>query len=85
VRASRPYERVLGRRELPGAEWFPGAELSYSEHVFAGRGDEDLAIVHASESRPQAAMTWRELRTLTAAIAGGLRDLPTCPRRLLRS
>ena len=20
-----PYERVLGRREMPGAEWFPGA------------------------------------------------------------
>ncbi|HEY6055832.1 MAG TPA: acetyl-coenzyme A synthetase N-terminal domain-containing protein, partial [Gaiellaceae bacterium] len=29
VQASRPYERVLGRREMPGAEWFPGAELSY--------------------------------------------------------
>src|SRR5918996_1654908 len=29
VRSSRPYERVLGRREMPGAEWFPGAELDY--------------------------------------------------------
>ena len=24
IRASRPYTRVLGRREMPGAEWFPG-------------------------------------------------------------
>src|SRR5689334_24147437 len=22
------YERVLGKREMPGAEWFPGARLS---------------------------------------------------------
>ena len=24
VQASEPYERVLGRREMPGAQWFPG-------------------------------------------------------------
>src|SRR5919204_419838 len=24
VRASAPYQRVLGRREMPGAQWFPG-------------------------------------------------------------
>ena len=27
-------ERVLGRAAMPGAEWFPGAELNYAEHVF---------------------------------------------------
>src|SRR3712207_1534871 len=31
VRSSKPYEAVLGRREMPGAEWFPGAELNYAE------------------------------------------------------
>ena len=36
VQASAPYERVLGARTLPGAEWFPGARLSYAEHVFRG-------------------------------------------------
>ena len=25
VRSHAPYERVLGSREMPGAEWFPGA------------------------------------------------------------
>jgi acetoacetyl-CoA synthetase len=75
VRATRPYERVLGRREMPGAEWFPGAELSYAEHLFRGKPDDRLAIVHASELRPQQEMTWGELRALTAAIAGGLRKL----------
>ena len=31
--ASRPYDRVLGRRAMPGAEWFPGARLNYAEHA----------------------------------------------------
>ena len=34
IKASKPYERVLGERAMPGAEWFPGAELNYAEHVF---------------------------------------------------
>ena len=28
IKASKPYERVLGERAMPGAEWFPGAELN---------------------------------------------------------
>ncbi len=37
VRASRPYERVLDSREMPGARWFEGAELNYAENLLAGR------------------------------------------------
>ncbi len=73
VRASAPYERVLGRREMPGAEWFPGARLNYAEHVFRGKDDAAVALLHAGEGRPLHAMTWGELRTLTARIAAGLR------------
>ena len=35
-----PYERVLGSRAMPGAEWFPGARLNYAEHAFRGRDPE---------------------------------------------
>jgi acetoacetyl-CoA synthetase len=73
IAASVPYERVLGSRTMPGAEWFPGARLSYAEHIFRGKRDDDVAIVHASETRPLAELRWGELRTLTAQIAGGLR------------
>jgi len=68
-----PARAVLGRREMPGAEWFPGAELSYPAHVFRGRRDEDLAILQAGEVRPLGEVTWGELRELTAQIAAGLR------------
>ncbi|HXH96710.1 MAG TPA: acetoacetate--CoA ligase [Gaiellaceae bacterium] len=75
VQASRPYERVLSSRAMPGAHWFPGAELSYAEHVFRGRDDAATAIVHASELRPQAELTWGELRAQTASLQTGLRRL----------
>jgi acetoacetyl-CoA synthetase len=75
IRASRPYRQVLGRREMPGAEWFPGAELSYVEHVFRGREDDSVALVHASELRPLAETSWGELRLQTAAIRAGLLEL----------
>src|ERR1700709_1930860 len=48
VQADAVPERVLGSREMPGTEWFPGVELSYPEHVFRGKEDGDLAIQFAS-------------------------------------
>src|SRR5450755_1635893 len=73
VRFDRPPEAVLGRREMPGTEWFPGGRLSYAEHIFRGKRDEDEALFHASETRPVSSWTWGELRRQTAAIAAGLR------------
>jgi acetoacetyl-CoA synthetase len=72
IDASKPYDRVLGSREMPGAEWFPGAELSYAEHIFRRHDEDAVALVHASELRPLAETTWRELRAQTAAIRAGL-------------
>ncbi len=63
---------VLSSHEMPGAEWFPGASVSYAEHVFRGTDDAAIAIRHASESRELAEMTWGELRAETARIRAGL-------------
>ncbi|HEY0343102.1 MAG TPA: acetoacetate--CoA ligase [Solirubrobacteraceae bacterium] len=75
VRFHTPPRAVLGRREMPGAEWFVGATLSYPEHVLRGRDDAAVAIRHASELRPLGELTWGELRALSARIQAGLRDL----------
>jgi acetoacetyl-CoA synthetase len=75
IRFETPGSRVLGSREMPGAEWFPGARLSYAEHVFRGKRDQDVALLHASELRTQGEWTWGSLRAQTAAIATGLRRL----------
>ena len=69
------YEQVLAERTMPGASWFPGAQLNYAEHAFRGKDDGALAIVHASELREQAELTWGELREQVRGIAAGLRAL----------
>ncbi|HEX7299801.1 MAG TPA: acetoacetate--CoA ligase [Solirubrobacteraceae bacterium] len=79
VQASEPYERVLARREMPGAQWFPGARLSYAEHLFRDRDDDAVAIRHASELRELSQWTWGELRGQTERIATGLRRLGVGP------
>jgi acetoacetyl-CoA synthetase len=75
VRFSVDPDAVLSRREMPGAEWFPGAQVSFAEHIFRGKRDQDVAIRHASELRSLGSWTWGELRAQTAAIAAGLRSL----------
>jgi len=74
VRASRPYARVLGRREMPGAEWFAGAELNYAEHILGGSRPGGSALVSRSELRPLSSMGWEELEERTAALAAALRE-----------
>ena len=69
------YERVLGSREMPGAEWFPGASVSYAERLFRAGRPGEVAIVHASESAPLAELTWDELGDQVARCAAGLRRL----------
>jgi acetoacetyl-CoA synthetase len=77
VEASEPYESVLAKREMPGAEWFPGARLNYAENILKnaeGRFDEP-AIMHQSEVRSLDNVTWGELRNGTATLAAGLRAM----------
>jgi acetoacetyl-CoA synthetase len=69
------YEQVLAAREMPGATWFPGTLVNYAEHLFRGKADDAVAIVHASELRELGEVTWGELRTQTAAMAARLRAL----------
>jgi acetoacetyl-CoA synthetase len=66
---------ALASREMPGADWFPGVRLNWAERAFAGKDDEQLAILHASELRDLGEITWGELRAKVAACAAGLRSL----------
>src|SRR4051794_31700587 len=75
VEADGEPRPVLGSREMPGAEWFPNASLNYAEHVFRGKDDEQVAILHASELRELGELRWGELRRQVGAVAAGLRDL----------
>ena len=58
VQADGHTGAVLGTREMPGAQRFPGVNLNYAEHLFRGNDDSKLAIQHASETRELAGLTW---------------------------
>jgi len=75
IDASSTYAEVLPDRAMPGATWFPGAELSHPEHIFRGKRDANIALYHASELRDLGELTWGELRGQVARAAAGLRAL----------
>lgn len=75
IEASTPPEGVLGRREMPGADWFPGARLNYAQHILRREDAGTPALLHASEKQPLTELDWSEL-------AGNVRILATQLRRL---
>ena len=80
LRARAPYERVLGGRTMPGAEWFPGARLNYAEHMVGADGDEDrVAVIARSQTRPDLELTFGELREQVARARVGLQRLGVRP------
>ena len=84
VRSHTPYEGVLGRREMPGAEWFPGATLNYAEHAVGLLDDPDqdadeVAVVGYSQTRDRAELTWGQLRDQVARTRAGLQRLGVGP------
>ena len=75
-----PAEQVLDRSAEPVARWFRGGQLNtcynaLDRHVERGRADQ-LALIYDSPLTGRIdRFTYRELRDLTAACAGALRDL----------
>ncbi|MFE3740998.1 acetoacetate--CoA ligase [Streptomyces sp. NPDC059134] len=83
IRFSTPYERVLGDRSMPGAQWFPGATLNYAEHALRTADDPDRAhqpaLLYVDETPEQTAVSWAELRRQVTALATRLRELGVRP------
>ncbi len=80
VRAHTPYDRVLGSREMPGAEWFSGARLNYAEHMLGT--EEDLgavAVLARSQTRDPFELTFGDLREQVARARAGLQRLGVGP------
>lgn len=76
IQAKTPYHSVLSTRKMPGAKWFEGATINYTEHVFRNRDLEKTAIIHTSEVRPGLReVSWGKLYQDTAAIQQTLRSL----------
>ena len=75
IRASVPPARALGRRTMPGAEWFPGARLNYAENVLSRARPGAEVLVYLSEGQAPASLSWDELAARVARLSAALRRL----------
>ncbi|NIH83022.1 acetoacetate--CoA ligase [Amycolatopsis viridis] len=85
---------VLAGDHMPGARWFPGGTLNYTEHALTGAAD-DLAVVFRREDGAAARLAYRDLREQVAAARSALVALgvgkgdrvvalaPNCPQTVV--
>ena len=66
LKFSKPPDKILGKREMPGAERFPGATLNYADQMLsrAERSGERIAFVSQSETFGRNELSWVELKKM---------------------
>jgi acetoacetyl-CoA synthetase len=69
---------VLPERKMPGARWFEGSELNFSEQVFKKRR-EGVALISKAEKRTDRTVTWQELEKRVGSLASGLLEMGVHP------
>jgi acetoacetyl-CoA synthetase len=78
LQSPTPHQAVLAQPHMPGAQWFPGAQVNYAQqvlrHVDAADAAGQPAIVSDDERGQVREMSWPELRRQVAALALALRD-----------
>ena len=79
IEASAPPTAVLGRRTMPGAEWFPGARLNYAQHVLRREQPGEDALYYQSESTPLTGLAWPDLANSVRVLATRLRAMGVRP------
>jgi acetoacetyl-CoA synthetase len=82
-----PHATVLVEEKMPGAVWFPGAEVNFAQHVFshadAAHAAGHPAIVFRDEALQGAGrsdeIAWPELRRRVGALAAALSEMGVAP------
>ena len=73
LKSPTPHRAVLAQRKMPGAVWFPGAEVNYARqvlrHVEAAHAAGQPAIISSGEDGTLQETSWPELRRRVAALA----------------
>lgn len=65
---------VLGSREMPGAQWFPGTRLNYVDQIIRMAQPDRPAIIALHEDTEPRELSWAELIEQVAVFARTLRD-----------
>jgi acetoacetyl-CoA synthetase len=79
IESSAEHTRVLGKRSMPGAEWFPGARLNYAQHVLRNERSGTDALLFMSETAPLTSVPWETFAGQVRILATRLRELGVRP------
>ena len=73
IQSPTPHTAVLAKNTMPGAQWFPGAQVNYARqalrHVDAAHAAGLPAIVSRNEKGNHRELSWPELRRQVASLA----------------
>ena len=73
IQSPTPHTAVLARNAMPGAVWFPGAQVSYVQQVFRHVAPAQAAgfpaVIGNNEKGQRQELSWPELRRQVAALA----------------
>lgn len=79
MQSPTPHSAVLQENKMPGAVWFPGAQVNYARellrHADAAHAAGMAAIVSDNERGEVREMSWPELRRQVASVALTLQSL----------
>ena len=75
IKASRQTDQVVeDLTKFPGAKWFPGARLNFTENLLRYR-DDQLAFIFKAETQTSKRMTYAELYDSVARLAYSLKEV----------
>jgi acetoacetyl-CoA synthetase len=73
IQSPTPHTAVLAKNTMPGAQWFPGAQVNYARqalrHVEAAHAAGLPAIISRNEKGNHRELSWPELRRQVASLA----------------
>ncbi len=79
IESSSEYECVLGKRQMPGAQWFSGAKLNYAQHILRNEQSGENALMFLCERRGLEGLSWEALGNQVRTLATELRRLGVEP------
>jgi acetoacetyl-CoA synthetase len=73
LQSPTPHSAVLAKNVMPGAVWFPGAQVNYAQqvlrHVDAAHAAGFPAVISDNEKGQRRELSWPELRRQVASLA----------------
>lgn len=72
VKSHAPYQNILSRDQMPGAEWFQGSTLNFAENLLRYR-DDHLALIGYLENGERRTFSYAELFAAVTHVAAYFR------------